>query len=203
MNYEGAPINYPLVNEGPDDFFPPVCNEFHFDPTMVLKHQLPDQPNIPMPLGPRPWTKICLEYVNSATNEPAPYIDPNIAFPSGGFNQDPNKYLASVDSGSQLRRLNQPLRKCDAGQYEPNQKGDMFDSRILVPTVPSRTSEIPDIFMPKSVLSAGPYACRAADDTINTAASSKPFMNATKQDRYYNKENPPANLKTYPNQMSQ
>ena len=204
MNLDQYSTNYPLVNEGPDNFFPPVCNEFHFDPTMVLKHQLPEQNyNIPLPIGPRPWTKICLDYVNSATNEPAPAIDPNIAFPSGGFNQDPNKYLASVDSESQLRRMNQPLRKCDGGQYEPDQQGDMFNARILVPTVPSRSSEIPDIFMPKSVLSAGPYACRAVDDAINVAASSKTFFNATKQDRYYNKENPPANLKTYPDQMSQ
>ena len=129
---------YPLKNEGPNNFFPPVCNQFHFDPTQVLKHTLPEQNySVPLPLGPRPWTKVCLEYVNSATNEPAPNVDPNIAFPAGGFFQDPNKYLASVDSESQLRRLDQKLRKCDGGQYEPNQNGDMFNGRILVPKVQS------------------------------------------------------------------
>ena len=203
MNLYPTQGNFPLVNEGPDDFFPPVCNEFHFDPTMVLKHTLPDENySIPLPLGPRPWTKICLDYVNSATNEPAPATDPNITYPAGGFFQDPNKYLASVDSESQLRRLNQELRKCDAGQYKPNEDGDMFNNRILVPSVPSRPSEIPDMFMPKSVTTAGPYPCREEMDAINMQASNKRFFNATKQDRYYNKENPPSNLKTYPNIVS-
>ena len=177
---------YPLTNEGPENFFPPVCNQFHFDPTLMIKHQLPEQTSsIPLPLGPRPWTKVCLEYVNSATNEPAPSIDPTIAFPPGGFFQDPNRYLASVDSESQLRRLNQPLRKCDSGQYKPNSQGDMFNARILVPSNPSKFTNIPEIAMPKVVLTAGPYKCRTEADKINMAASTKPFMNATKQDRYY------------------
>uniref|UniRef100_A0A6C0D9T5 Uncharacterized protein n=1 Tax=viral metagenome TaxID=1070528 RepID=A0A6C0D9T5_9ZZZZ len=193
---------YPLQNEGPKDFFPPVCNQFHFDPTLMIKHTLPEQNySIPLPLGPRPWTKICLEYVNSTTNEPAPNTDPNIAFPAGGFFQDPNRYLASVDSESQLRRLNQPLRKCDAGQYEPNNKGDMFNNRILVSSNPTRTSQIPDIAMPKAVITAGPYKCREDADSVNTAVSNKTFFNATKQERYYIKTNDPRNLKTYPNIM--
>jgi hypothetical protein len=177
---------YPLENEGPENFFPPVCNQFHFDPTQMIKHQLPEQQySIPLPLDPRPWTKVCLEYVNSSTNEPAPKIDPSIAFPSGGFFQDPNKYLDSVDSESQLRRLNQPLRKCDAGQYSVNNQGDMFSSRILVPNNPSKSSKIPEIALPKVVLSAGPYICRSEADRVNMAVSDKPFFNTTKQDRYY------------------
>lgn len=187
---------YPLENEGPSDFFPPVCNQFHFDPTQLIKHQLPEQQyNIPLPIGPRPWTKVCLDYVNSATNEPAPNIDPNIAFPAGGFFQDPNRYLASVDSESQLRRLDQPLRKCDAGKYAVNEQGDMFNSRILVPTVKSKFTHIPEIAMPKALITMGPYACRKEADVINMQASDKPFFNATKQDRYYIKSAPPTNLR--------
>lgn len=189
---------YPLKNEGPSNFFPPVCNQFHFDPTLVLKHTLPEQHySIPLPLDPRPWTKVCLQYVNSSTNEPAPSVDPNIAFPAGGFFQDPNRYLASVDSESQLRRLDQPLRKCDAGQYEPNPKGDMFNSRILVPSVPSKFSKVPDIAMPKTLITMGPYECRAEADKVNMEVSDKPFFNATKQDRYYIKSAPPKNLRNY------
>jgi hypothetical protein len=194
---------YPLQNEGPKDFFPPVCNEFHFDPTQIIRHQLPEQKyNIPLPLDPRPWTKICLEYVNSSTNEPAPNIDPNIAFPAGGFFQDPNRYLASVDSESQLRRLDQPLRKCDIGKYNPSEKGDMFNNRILVPSVQSKFSHIPEIAMPKALFTMGPYACREEADKINMEVSDKPFFNATKQNRYYIKSAPPTNLKTYPNIMN-
>jgi len=188
--------SFPLKNEGPSNFFPPVCNQFHFDPTQIIKHTLPQENySIPLPLDPRPWTKVCLEYVNSSTNEAAPYVDPNIAFPAGGFFQDPNRYLASVDSESQLRRLNQPLRKCDIGQYEPNMKGDMFNSRILVPSVQSKFSKIPEIAMPKAVLTMGPYVCRAEADKINMEVSDKTFFNATKQNRYYIKSAPPVNLR--------
>ena len=187
---------YPINSEGPENFYPPVCNQFHFDPTLMIKHTLPEQNyNIPLPLDPRPWTKICLEYVNSTTNEPAPKVDPNIAFPAGGFFQDPNRYLNSIDSESQLRRLNQPLRKCDAGQYEPNNSGDMFNSRILVPTTNKFNQEIPEIAMPKALLTAGPYTCRAEADAVNMSLSTKPFFNTTKQDRYYNKNSLPRNLK--------
>jgi len=189
--------SFPLENQGPANFFPPVCNQYHFDPTQVIRHTLPDQSyNIPLPLDPRPWTKVCLEYVNSSKNEPAPSIDPSIAFPAGGFFQDPNRYLASIDSESSLRRLDQPLRKCDNGQFEPNPNGDMFNSRILVVREKNKNfGIIPELALPKATLTAGPYKCREEADSINMAVSNKPFFNATKQERYYIKSSPPTNLR--------
>jgi len=187
--------SYPFDNQGPQNFFPPVCNQFHFDPTLVIKHQLPEEHySIPLPMDPRPWTRICLEYRNTTTNEPAPKIDSSIAFPAGGFFQDPNKYLASVDEESSLRRLDQPLRKCDTGKFEPNPAGDMFNSRILVPHKPTPMSQMSDLELPKALLHVGPYECRAQEDVKNTAVSNKPFFNATKQDRYYQKDGAPRNL---------
>ena len=189
--------SYPFGNQGPQDFFPPVCNQFHFDPTQMIKHQLPEQHySIPLPLDPRPWTRICMEYRNTTTNERAPNLDPNIAFPAGGFFQDPNKYLNSVDSESQLRRLNQQLRKCDAGQFEPNQNGDMFNARILVPHKPVAMTNVSELEFPKVLLNIGPYDCRAQEDSKNIAVSNKPFFNATKQDRYYKNDGAPRNLNT-------
>ena len=187
---------YPLVNEGPRDFFPPVCNQFHFDPTQIIRHTLPEQKyEIPLPLDPRPWTKICLQYVNSSTNEPAPNIDPTIAFPAGGFFQDPNRYAASINKESSLRRLDQPLRKCDTRQFEPNPYGDMFNCRILVPKNNNKKFDnISDISMPKVLLTAGPYKCREEMDNVNVAVNDRPFFNATKQNRYYVKSDPPKNL---------
>jgi hypothetical protein len=203
MDFYPTEGSFPLQNEGPANFFPPVCNEFHFDPTQIIRHTLPDQPyNIPLPLDPRPWTKVCLEYVNSTTNEPAPTINPNIAFPGGGFFQDPNRYLASVDSESSLRRLDQPLRKCDKGKFEPNANGDMFNSRILVTNEKNKFSglkEISELALPKATITVGPYKCRAEADTVNMSVSNKPFFNATKQERYYIKPQGtyPTNLKNY------
>ena len=188
--------SFPLENQGPKNFFPPVCNKFHFDPTQIIRHTLPQTSgSIPLPLDPRPWTKICLEYVNSTTNEPAPNIDPNISFPAGGFFQDPNRYLASVDSESSLRRLDQPLRKCDIAQFEPNVNGDMFNSRILVTREKDKNFGIPEVSLPKVTITAGPYKCRSEADAINTSVSNKTFFNTTKQDRYYIKSAPPANLR--------
>ena len=196
MDFYPTEGTYPITKQGPDNFYPPVCNQFHFDPTQIIKRTLPDQPySVPLPLDPRPWTKVCLEYVNSSTNEPAPKVDPNIAFPAGGFFQDPNRYLASVDSESQLRRLNQPLRKCDAGQFEPNTNGDMFNSRILMPANPTNPSRIPDIALPKTLITVGPYKCREEVDAVNMAVSNKPFFNATKQERYYIQTKLPTNLR--------
>ena len=77
----------------------------------------------------------------------------------------------------------------------------MFNNRILVSSNPTRTSQIPDIAMPKAVITAGPYKCREDADSVNTAVSNKTFFNATKQERYYIKTNDPRNLKTYPNIM--
>lgn len=189
--------SYPFTNQGPSDFFPPVCNEFHFDPTLMLKHQLPEENySVPLPLAPRPWTRICMEYRNTTTNEEAPSTDPNVVFPAGGFFQDPNKYLASVDSESSLRRLDQTLRKCDTGKFEPNQKGDMFNSRILVPHKPTPMTEFSDLEFPKVLLNIGPYDCRAKADAVNVAVSEKPFFNATKQERYNIKDGAPRNLRT-------
>ena len=189
MDFYPTEGNFPLENQGPADFFPPVCNQFHFDPTQIIRHTLPDQANsIPLPLDPRPWTKICLQYVNSSKNDPAPSIDPTIAFPGGGFFQDPNRYLASVDSESSLRRLDQPLRKCDSGQFEPNTNGDMFNSRILVTNERNKFSglrEISELALPKATITAGPYKCREEADSVNMSVSNKIFFNTTKQDRYY------------------
>jgi hypothetical protein len=189
--------SYPFDNQGPSDFFPPVCNEFHFDPTQIIKHQLPQENySVPLPLDPRPWTRICMEYRNTTSNEEAPSTDPNIVFPAGGFFQDPNKYLASVDSESSLRRLDQPLRKCDTGKFEVNQQGDMFNSRLLVPHNQTPMSQFSDLEFPKVLLNVGPYDCRAQADAINVGASQKPFFNATKQDRYYKSDGAPRNLNT-------
>ena len=197
MDFYPTEGSFPLQNQGPANFFPPVCNQFHFDPTQIIRHTLPQENySIPLPLDPRPWTKVCLEYVNSTTNEPAPKINPNIAFPAGGFFQDPNRYLASVDSESSLRRLDQPLRKCDAGQFEPDTNGDMFNSRILVTREKNKNfGVIPELSIPKATITAGPYKCREEADTINMAVSNKPFFNTTKQDRYYIKSAPPTNLR--------
>ena len=179
INYREFPTeqSYPFKSEGPDPFFPSVCLQSHNDPTNVLKHILP-QVSVPLPLGPRPWTKICMEYVNSATNEPPPKINAMDVYPGA----EPNTYLASVGHESQLRRLGQLLRKCDAGNYIPNEKGSLF-MHNLVNRKPFDSSNIPEAMYPKVLMTIGNYDCRVEADKYNMGKSNKPFFNATKQDR--------------------
>ena len=66
------PSDYPFASattQNPN-LFPPVCLRSHWDPTQIAKRTLP-QTLVATPLDPRPWTKVCLEYVNSSDFEEA------------------------------------------------------------------------------------------------------------------------------------
>jgi len=168
-------------------FFPPVCLQYHWDPTAILRRVVPQGPPVPLALDPRPWAKVCLEYVNSGqSSEQAPVPPANMVFPSGGEFYPPTRYSSAIDNESLLRRLDRPLGTCDAEQYEPNQRGDMYISNQLVPDrVYTPTTEmVKELAMPKALLRAGLYDCRLDADKANWARSTSLFNNATKQQRY-------------------
>jgi hypothetical protein len=48
-----------------------VCLKTHWDPTMILRHSLPTQ-HLTMPMDPRPWTRICMEYTTAGETSPHP-----------------------------------------------------------------------------------------------------------------------------------
>ena len=172
---------------GPTPFFPPVCLTYHWDPTAVLRRILPQGSPVPLALDPRPWAKVCLEYVNSGqSSEQAPVPPPNMVFPSGGEFYPPTRYSSSIDAESLLRRLDRPLGTCDAQQYEPNMRGDMYKDNTLVPDRPRKpsTEMVRELAMPQALLRAGPYDCRLEADQANWARSTSLFNNATKQQRY-------------------
>jgi hypothetical protein len=184
----GSPVyDLPLNSEGPDPFFPPVCLKSHWDPTQILRRTLPAG-YVAQPLDPRPWTRICMQYTTAGSgDQPAPPTDPNMVLPSGGQFYPPDRYANAIDAESQLRRLDRPLGTCEADQWEPTIRSDMYDARQLVPrdSVPRDPSRIQELAYPKALLRAGPYACREADDRAAVALSSEfNFNQATKQDRY-------------------
>lgn len=169
------------------DMFPPVCLTYHWDPTAVLRRVVPQGPPVPLALDPRPWAKVCLEYVNSGqSSEQAPAPPSDMVFPSGGEFYPPNRYSQAIDSESRLRRLDRPLGTCDAQQYEPNPKGDMYVPNRLVPDRAQKpsTDMVKELAMPKALIRAGPYDCRLEADKINWSRSTSLFNNATKQQRY-------------------
>ena len=167
--------------------FPPVCLTYHWDPTAVLRRVVPQGPPVPLALDPRPWAKVCLEYVNSGqSSEQAPTPPANMVFPSGGEFYPPTRYSSANDNESLLRRLDRPLGTCDYQQYEPNQRGDMYvDNRLVPDRVQQPTTDmVKELAMPKALLRAGPYDCRLEADRANWSRSTSLFFNATKQQRY-------------------
>jgi hypothetical protein len=168
-------------------FFPPVCLTYHWDPTAVLRRVVPQGPAVPLALDPRPWAKVCLEYVNSGqSSEQAPLPPSNMVFPSGGEFYPPGRYSSAIDNESLLRRLDRPLGTCDAQQYEPNMKGDMYIPNRLVPDRAQQptTEMVKELAMPQALLRGGPYDCRLEADKANWSRSTSLFNNATKQQRY-------------------
>jgi hypothetical protein len=168
-------------------FYPPVCLTYHWDPTAILRRVVPQGPAVPLALDPRPWAKVCLEYVNSGqSSEQAPTPPANMVFPSGGEFYPPTRYSSAIDNESLLRRLDRPLGTCDAQQYEPNMRGDMYISNKLVPerAYTPTTDMVKELAMPKALIRGGVYDCRLEADKANWSRSTSLFNNATKQQRY-------------------
>lgn len=167
-------------------FYPPVCLRYHWDPTAVLRKVLPQGPNQSLPVDPRPWAKICLEYVNSGhSSEQAPTPPPGMVFPSGGEFYPPTRYSSAIDNESLLRRLDRPLGTCDRDQYEPRRYGDMYVANMTVPRKQQPSTELmSELAMPKVLLRGGPYDCREEADQLNWSRSPYLFNNATKQQKY-------------------
>jgi hypothetical protein len=168
-------------------FYPPVCLSYHWDPTAVLRHVIPQGPAVPLALDPRPWTKVCLEYKNTGnSSEQAPVPPADFVFPPGGEFYPPTRYSEAITRESLLRRQDRPLGTCDANQYEPSLNSDMYVAGRLVPDrqQPSSSAMVQELAMPRALLRAAPYDCRVEADQKNWARSPYMFNNATKQQKY-------------------
>jgi hypothetical protein len=177
----------PFASSTTKPFFPPVCLTYHWDPTAVLRHVVPQGPALPLALDPRPWTKVCLEYKNTGNSSemaPTPPID--VVFPPGGEFYPPARYSQSIDRESLLRRQDRPLGTCDPEQYEPPLNSDMYIAGRLLPerAQPSNSSMVQELAMPQALLRASPYDCRVEADKANWVRSPYLFNNATKQQKY-------------------
>jgi len=182
----GSPVSAAAFqSEGPSPFYPPMCIKSHWDPTAILRKTLPTE-YAPQALDPRPWTKICLEYMTTGEDMPAPPINPSTVMPTGGQFYPASRYMDAIDSESALRRMDRPLDKwCDKGQYEPDRKGDMYNPRLLVPDrINVNPAIIQEVAYPKALITERPYDCREGLDDLNIHLSPRLFNNATKQDRY-------------------
>jgi len=183
----GAAADYPFVDSKGTDkgMFPPVCLRSHWDPEQIIRRTLPGQ-QFATPLEPRPWTKVCMEYVTTQDFAEAPRPNDDVVMPNGGTNYPPSRYREAVDNDSLLRRLGRPLNKlCDDNEYKVNLTGNLFTPNSTVPNRPAPSSRfIDELAFPKACIRNEDYDCRKEVHQEAFARSSKLFNNTTKQDRY-------------------
>lgn len=115
------------------------CLQSHWDATAIYRLTVPQGPSLALPTDPRPWTKVCLQYVNSDDGSPAPSVPNDVVFPSGGEFYPPTRYSSAIDNESKLRRLDRPLGtdrpqgSCDPNQYAVPLDSDTYSQRKLLP----------------------------------------------------------------------
>lgn len=181
---------YPFQPAGSEsDLYPPVCLRSHWDPTMILRHVLPEGgrgQSLPLPMDFRPYVKVCKQYVTSAPAVPAPLPPSNVVFPMGGEFYPPGRYANAINNESVLQHLDRNLDKwCQAREWIPSTQSDMY---VPNTTVVRKGGPLPamvqELAMPQSVLRTEAYTCRSADDKVNWEKSPRLFNNPTKQDRY-------------------
>lgn len=129
--------------------YPPICLRTHWDPTMLVRHVLPERLDpYPQQLDPRQAVKVSTAYYDQSpapssgsapvtvensrvTIPPAllmserqvygPYNGVPYLPPGGAYSKNVPfpVYQQSVDDESRLQLLNLPLVKCPAGKYLP------------------------------------------------------------------------------------
>jgi hypothetical protein len=177
------PAKYPIENAENLNIFPKVVLRSHWDPEQIIRRTLPTV-QVPALIEPRPYTKICLNYVTSAPfEEPATPPD-TLVYPAGGAVYPPNRYKNAIDNESKLRRLDRHLGTCEDEQYVPGVNTDLYVPRSTVPdrTLPN-SRFISELALPRVLIRNGEYDCRAEQALIDKSRSPLLFNNATKQDR--------------------
>ena len=183
-----------------EDAFPPACLRTHWDPTMVVKHVLPDF-RVVQPLDPRPAAKICFAYHYSSAGDaplpaeprstvpptppqflgglhrPAGHTTAGAVWPPGGAAELGFPYRGyKPDVETDVLRIDEPLTKCAEKRYIP--PGGTPAPRDFTDIVEGSAP-----VAPPEVL-GGPHAgCREADDAQAWARSDRLFFNPTKYDR--------------------
>jgi hypothetical protein len=176
------PSSFPF--ESPShDMYPPVCIRSHWDAESIIRRTLPTV-QLATPLDPRPWTKICMNYVTTQEFEEAPRPDNNMVMPSGGTVYPPSRYREAIDNESELRGLDRPLGTCEADQYKVPLSGDMYRPNSTVDRKEQNSRFVQELSFPMACMRNSDYDCRSKAQQEAWARSGSLFNNATKQERY-------------------
>ena len=188
--------------------FPPACLRTHWDPTMVVKHVLPNFQIGGQLLDPRPAAKICFQYHHTSAGD-AP-LRGEFALPS--VSDTPQQFLGGLqrpDAAAALARAAAARVVPPGGaaglsfpyaRYNVTAETDVLrvnepltrcaEKRYMpphgVPAPADSTNVVPGSLPPAApeVLNVPhPAGCREADDIAAWERSSRLFFNPTKYDR--------------------
>lgn len=169
-----------------------MCPPSSRDPTKIYQRTVPiEYYSQPLPTDPRPWTRICMEYVNSGPAEMAP--TPSF-IPLGAQVANPIPYIQNMNDESTLKRLGRPLQKdlprsCNSRQYAPDMSSDMFQQRTLIPAPTIRPNAIMSgLENPEVLRQTGQYECASQAMMCDAAANGNYWNNSTKMQKYNQKQ---------------
>jgi hypothetical protein len=177
------------------------CAPRHWDPTMIFRRSVPGGmgtgSSLALPMDPRPWTKICLQYVNSSPDGGvAPNVPASLVIPGAGEFYPPNRYSEAITNESVLRRLDRPLNddllpkgvnpRCPGfPQYTMPANSDSLQQYSLLPPQMAPKSKMARSLADPPVLERnGQYKCSEEAMVCNLNGAPRFFNNFTKLSKY-------------------
>lgn len=155
------------------------------DPTLIARfHTFPDVaiPN-GIPKDPSAASRICLSYQNAwpmTTVDGAAAVEAERNHPTFGYHVGAPMTVAQIDVESQLRRLDQPLTRCQAVIAED---GPLHYNTVAPPVPRGVPTGVQNAGNPIAVLVVpGADECRRGSDEVVAAMSGRRFNNPTRQD---------------------
>jgi len=197
-----TPAHLPIGNDTTlDPKLSHYCAPKHWDATMIFRYSIPQGPSQALPMDPRPWTKVCLQYVNSGAAEPAPPTAPSLVITGAGELYPPGRYSAAIDQESQLRRLDRPLNEdllpytCYPNQYVLPPTSDALQQySLLPPQRPSKSKMVQELEHPSVLDRVGQYKCSEEAMRCDLQASPRFFNNHTRLQKYNQKDDTCGNM---------
>jgi len=211
MNSDLASV-YPTGPQTAAEAFPPICLRSHWDPTMLVRHVLPERLNpYKQPLDPRPSTKISTGYYSEGAGDaplqapipentrvpipPAlllserrpwtPYTGVPYLPPGGTAGRGVPFAAYNADAESDTQLLAYPLVRCPQGKFMPTE-ADIAAAQLQKP-VPDAPARPDGPYAPDrnnaAIPPRQPTGCREADDREAWNRSARTFFNPTKYDR--------------------
>jgi hypothetical protein len=203
-----TPAKFPIGDEKTlDPKLTRYCAPPHWDPTMIFRRSVPGGMGtgsaLPLPMDPRPWTKICLQYVNSGAAEPAPPVPSSLVIPGASEFYPPGRYSAAINNESLLRRLDRPLNEdllpgpnsCFPEQYVLPATSDALQQySLLPPQMPPKSKIVQGLQNPPVLDRNGQYKCSEEAMVCDLRGAPRFFNNHTKLTKYFQKDDTCGNM---------